>query len=239
MKNKCRLLIIILFVIFLTGCKANYNIKIYLDGQIDETLIIQLTKDEIADENSSEEISKEKFEKRVKGTLDTAGVLEEINDYSINYDKDVVKIKITASYDNIEEYVNQSKAIHYLFEDLEVTPGFGKTKLVSINGDFFANNKLSYEESIISISLPYSVTNTNASSHDEDTNTYTWVIDEYFEGIEFEYSEGKIYSGNFFQILSYAKPITYFNLAIFVIVTSLLILIVYLGIKLFVKEKHD
>ena len=239
MKNKCRLLIIILFVIFLTGCKANYNIKIYLDGQIDETLTIQLTKEEINDENSSGEFSKEKFEKRVKGTLDTAGILEEINDYSIQYDKDDVKVKITASYNSIEEYANKSKAIHYLFEDLQITTGVGKTKLVSINGDFFANNKLSYEDSIISISLPYNVANTNASSHDEDNNTYTWVVDEYFEGIEIEYSEGRIYSGNIFQILSYAKPITYFNLAIFVIVTSLLILIVYLGIKLFIKEKHD
>lgn len=239
MKNKYRLIILMLFVIFLTGCKANYNIKLYLDGQIEENVIVQLTKEEIIGENPAEEFSKANFEKRVKGSLESAGIINEIDDYSIIYEENDVKVKIKNSYNNIEDYVSNSKAIHYLFEDLEITKEIGKTKIVSENGDFFENNKLSYKDSVISISLPYNVSNTNASTHDEDNNIYTWVVDEYFEGIEIEYRESRIYSGDFFRILSYAKPTTYFNLAIFVIVVSLLILIVYLGIKLFIKEKRD
>jgi len=239
MKAKYKFIIIFFTLIFLTGCKAEYNIKINMDGKIEEEMTLTERKELIIDD-----FTKEKYEKYIDEVLKIDNLKKELIFYSTFSNEDTAGLKLKNKYKSIYEYTKESKAISYIFKKIKVTRNKNVIKINSIKSDYDtvveeSTGKLYYNDSVISISLPYKVESSNAHEINESTNTYSWFIDENFDGIELEYNVKKLYSINLFKLFKYATINTCFYIFIAILALILVLTIIVLGIKLIIKERKD
>ena len=222
MKKK---LFILLGILLLTGCKANYHLQINLGGNVIETSSIYLNSsmlgrdeypsdsdeflDQIAEEHGFKFMKKIKFEEGA-----------------------YLGYKTYRRYGSVSSYVNQSPAITVLYNNLTVTKENNHVILKS-DGD----NKIptyhnptgdiptTVERIEISITLPYKVLNHNANSSNSENNTYTWVFDP-SDAREFllEYTTDELYTSNPTYLFQFVSPYVY--ISAFLVIIILIVLIV-------------
>lgn len=225
MKNKFKLLVVILLLTVITGCQAKYEVKIYLDGSIKESATLLEKQNEFF-----ETFTRKKFKSYVEKSLEIEGINKKLDDYSIVIDEDLAGIDIDMSYTTIYEYLNTSKAINYLFSKIKLKENeeTNTTKIYSIQSEYdviYNSNdpdEKYFTNTTVTLSLPYKVIETNAHEIDESTNSYTWIIDEDFEGIEIEYSN-KLYSYNLLKLANYSTITT---ISVFVLIVIAIVVIV-------------
>lgn len=215
-------LLIFITCFFITGCTIKYDIKIDDELKVTESAIIY-GGDELYD--SYYKTSKNKV---------LAGILEDYQDSlnMNNYDFKLIKgvephVDVKKKYDNVGDYLDNSKLFNNFFDkiDYQKNGNIIKIETEGFNPSEKDNQGRFYVEKLdISITSAYKVINNNATSIDEDTNTFHYVIDK---------------DTNDFKILLEIDSSKKFNpyLKSIVIIISLLLLIIAVWIIIFINKK--
>jgi len=217
MKKKILFLLILLL---LTGCKANYNLKINFGGNVVETGTIYL---------NSNLLGKGKYPSEYKEFLNQISNDYYLNNYrkKFSFNKNgYFGYNIYSRYHNVTSYANQSPAIKALF-----------TGLITDKSDHYVvlktteENKISNYHNVIgdiqtiveaieiNISLPYRVVKHNATNVDTNTNTYTWKFysNTTNKGINLEYRDNELFTYNPVFLLEFVSPYIYITVALAII----------------------
>ena len=164
--KKFRIIILLLLVLFLSGCSGTYNIKINNDLSVDEDL-------EISIENQNEDV------------FDTTKKLFSNNNisakkYKVTASSNVVSISYKEKYKSIEDYILNSKLYHQLYDNINYSfvdgiinlKTTGKMYLTDDNNNYIFNN---YDISLLQINLevPFKILDNNADIDSEDTLSWT------------------------------------------------------------------
>lgn len=180
MKNKNKIFIILILMFFLTGCTVDYNLSIS-QNKIYETIIVQTDNINI--------------DYKVLSTIKS----DYGSNYEIDYDADpeectddnencsVEEISMTSfgaykTYNDFNKYI-KSQAASDFYGDINISEnnniytliGTPKGQLESILNDVNYISSLA-KELKINITIPYKVTEHNATSI--DGNTYTWIYNK-------------------------------------------------------------
>ena len=165
-------LILILFLI--TGCSCNYNISLNKDLTVDEEIIIYGTNrlynayyktnrvDVLKEnlENYVEELEVDNYE---------SSLVEDVNPYII----------IKRKYQNMEEYLNNSKFFNDYFDEISYNKSGNIVKIdtIGFNPNEEDNPDRFYvENALINVKLSYEVNNANTSIVDDKTNTFQYNL---------------------------------------------------------------
>ena len=160
-------ILIIGFVILLTGCSGNYNLKINNDLSVKENVELSIENENDAYNKTLKIFEENKIDKEK---------------YDVNISGDEVKISYNDEFNSIEDYLLNSKVYHQLFDriqynktnkyiDLFVNENIKlKNNYNAING----SNLIDLDVIQINIENPYKMNYTNAELVND--NTYTWSI---------------------------------------------------------------
>ena len=188
--------IFILFVlVLLTGCKAKYNLQINFGGNFIETGTIYFN-------NSL--LGKGEFPSEKKEFLKYLGT-------KYNYNWINKKLPFSNNtyfgYDYYQRYIDvytyssQSPSLKALFGGMSVDSDNHHVKLriggnkISEYNKPFGDIQMVVEGIEVSVSLPYKVVTSNATSTNKDTNTYTWTFNANSSssaGIVLEYIDNEV-----------------------------------------------
>ncbi len=219
-----KIVILVSLLVLLTGCSVNYHVEIKDDLKVMETAFLE-GNDELY--NSHYRTTKVK-------------VLEELLDIydnelkENNYQTEVVKnenpyVKIEREYQDIQEYLNNSKLFNNYFDKINYTK---EGKIVKIETEGFNPNEEEnpdrfYVENLdIAIKSAYKVVDSNATEIDKKTNTYHFIMkadDEDFK-IMLELDTSSKFIANF---------------DIYIILFGILILTIGAWIFVFVNKKKN
>ena len=238
MNNKVKILILVLLTTLVSGCTANYDVKISLDGSVKENIELNENKNRIISD-----FTKKKFEDYVENYLELNELDNTINDYKLLIGDEKAGVRIDRKYDDINEYINTSPAIPFVFKKVKIRTKDEMIILKSVETGYelvYKDNQgvLNYTDSTITLSLPYEVISSNADHVDEETNTYTWNFDENFDGIEIKYNPNKKYTNDLFKLLKFATVGTYITIVVLAIAALLVLAILYFGIRLLIRERN-
>lgn len=175
MKNKFRI-IIILVLLFCSGCSVDYDLKINNDLSVEESFVALETKEKLKtmQYNSLDEVIENN--KRLT-VVDTKKYF--INKYT---EKDLMGVKVNRNYDSISKYIEQLNNYDWFLNSSSYTVS---QDVITIKSDilFEANeeyvNLLHMIDAKINIKVPFEVVSHNADSVDLDNNVYTWNIKNY------------------------------------------------------------
>lgn len=238
MSNKVKVLILVSLTILVSGCTANYDVKISLDGSVKEN--IELTEDK---NRLLKDFTKKKFEEYIDDYIELNDLNGKIEDYKMLINKSTAGITTKKKYNDIYEYVYTSPAIPFVFEKVKIREKDEMIILKSFETGYeivYKDNDgvLNYTNSTITLALPYEVVSSNADQVDLETNVYTWDLDEDFEGIEIKYNPNKKYTNDFIKLLKYATSGTYLIIAVIVLAAVSVIAILIFGIRLLIRERN-
>lgn len=225
-------ILIILVIIFLTGCTSQYNIKI--DGdKIEETVVSSIKKDEIpvktdinikygieVDDPITPFINNDQYPFFNNKTI--------IYDKSVKTDDDTYIVKLKHKY-SFDEFKN-SKAYN-CFENSSVLSRGGSYYL-SFSGSFYCMHG---DNLTINISTKDSVLDHNADK--VSGNTYSWVVNkDNANNLKIKLSCNKHHS-----IFGNSK--NYFissngNIAILLFVIGLVVLLVFVGVFIIIRKNR-
>lgn len=169
-----KLVILVSVILLITGCGVNYHVEIKEDLKILETAIL---------EGNNDLYNSHYLTTKVK-------VLQEILDiyndelHENNYQTEVVKkempyVKIEREYQDIQNYLDNSKLFNNYFDKINYTK---EGKIVKIETEGFNPNEYEnpdrfYVENLdIAIKCAYKVVDSNATEIDKKTNTYHFIM---------------------------------------------------------------
>ncbi len=167
-------LLLILFL--LTGCTCNYNVSVNKDLTIDEEITIYGTSKLYSAyyKTNKVDVLKENLDHYVEE-------LKENNyEYSL-YEEDNPYIVIKKKYQNMEEYLNNSKFFNDYFDEISYNKDGNIVKLetVGFNPNEEDNPDRFYvENALINVKLGYEVVDTNMELIDEQKNIYSYHFQE-------------------------------------------------------------
>ena len=167
-------LLLILFL--LTGCSCNYNVSINKDLTIDEEITIYGTNRlyKAYYKTNKVDVLRENLE----------NYLEEIKENNYEYslhEEDNPYVVIKKKYQNMEEYLNNSKFFNDYFDEISYNKegNIVKIETVGFNPNEEDNlDRFYVENAIININVAYEVDNTNTEDIDERTNTFRYHLKE-------------------------------------------------------------
>ena len=233
--NKYKLIIIMLLLVILTGCQADYKVKILLDGRIEESAVLLEEKESLLDE-----FNNKKFKTYVDESLKINGLEDVIKNRKMIFEEDEAGVNLSRKYSDIFDYKRKSKAINYLFKGIDVEEKKKIVKIESIPSNYDIINYNDYDhyrDSFITVMLPYKVISSNADFVSENDNSYTWLIGDKIPEIKMEYDSSKLYTYNFMNLITFFTFSTFIDiLVILIIVVSVLAIIVF-GIILLKRNK--
>lgn len=177
-------IIIIIFVFFLTGCSASYNLEITEDLKIKEDVYLIGKTSEFTSYGNSltstfDNIIKVYQENNLKPKLNLNSI-----DYSnVDDSQEYLDITLTRNYKNFDKYKNSDILIN-CFKSYDIVEENKQYKLYinGINWDTIdqATSVDKYDFIIdtinVKITLPFKVLSSNADYQEEDTNTYIWAV---------------------------------------------------------------
>ena len=186
--KKIKYIILIIMVLFISGCSGNYNLTFDRSMNINEELNVY-----IENENDNYE--------RTYQLLDQAGIDKDKYDVSVEGDK--VNIIYTEKYSSFEDYYLNSKLYKALFEEIEYTKdsiGMDIKTESNLKLDDKNNvniiNAYDIDDFNINIKVPFSVKENNAD--EVKSGTYTWKLkssDTFKEiNIKFDYRNDDVRS---------------------------------------------
>lgn len=166
MKN-IKKIIILLFVILLTGCSGTYNLKFNDDLSIKEELNVEIPSTE---ENKQKTLDLFKNNK--------------INNkkYSIKSSNNRLKIKYSEEYISIEDYIVNSNLYHLLFDSISYDKTDKYIEVEAKNALDLKNNSIykvnNYDISLFQINLESTHKILSSNYDQKEGNIYSWTIDE-------------------------------------------------------------
>lgn len=222
-------IIILITLLFITGCNVSYDVTVTSDKKIKETLNFVVEKSEIEEQTSdvkgyiNEQIANYKKSSMFKN-----------HDFNYKIKKDKVYFEVTKSYSNIEEY-EKSQLYKEMFDSLYAIDG--KEFYFSTRGNFRPLNSDSPDpdfdqpDTTINIKFHNKVVSSNANLKDEKTNVHTWVIKSSDKDrfIEFRLDNEKRYD---------IIILDYINDNKLVVIPVALFLCLAIGVAIFVFSKY-
>ena len=188
-----KIVVLIIFVLMLTGCSVKYNLVINEDLSIQEEAKLTGTDEFFQNYYKTTRTSVLKSNLEVyKDILDESSYEYEVKEESYPY------VLTTNTYSNVNEYINNSKLFNDYFDEIKYTED-GDIKKIETVG-FNENNpddpnRFNVKDLTIAITCPFEVTDHNATEIDKNTNTYYFKLGEKGETkILFEYDVSKKYS---------------------------------------------
>lgn len=167
-------LLLILFL--LTGCTCNYNVSVNKDLTIDEEVTIYGTSKLYSAYYKTNKVDV------LKENLDHyLGDLEENNYEYLLYEEDNPYIVIKKKYQNMEEYLNNSKFFNDYFDEISYNKDgtLVKVETVGFNPNEEDNPDRFYvDDALIKVKLGYEVVDTNMELIDEQKNIYSYHFKE-------------------------------------------------------------
>ena len=160
-------IIILLFVILLTGCSGTYNLKFNDDLSIKEELNVEIPSTE---ENKQKTLDLFKNNK--------------INNkkYSIKSSNNRLKIKYSEEYISIEDYIVNSNLYHLLFDSISYDKTDKYIEVEAKNALDLKNNSIykvnNYDISLFQINLESTHKILSSNYDQKEGNIYSWTIDE-------------------------------------------------------------
>ena len=184
MKN-IKKIIILLFVILLTGCSGTYNLKFNDDLSIKEELNVEIPSTE---ENKQKTLDLFKNNK--------------INNkkYSIKSSNNKLKIKYSEEYISIEDYIVNSNLYHLLFDNIS----YDKTdKYIEVEAKGvldLSNNSIykvnNYDVSLFQINLESSHKILSNNADQKEDNIYSWTLNSNTKEKEINFKISTDYTKN-------------------------------------------
>ena len=175
MKNKLKI-IILLVLIFTTGCTVDYDLKINKDLSIEESFIAFDTRENLKEKNYNSFNNMIEANKRLTTVNTDLYVIE-------NYkNEDLLGVKVKRDYKSIDDYISQvnkydlflNKTTYTLDSDIATI----KFSPVYEENEEFATIFYTIDSNI-NIQIPFEVKDHNADSVDENRNIYTWNLNNY------------------------------------------------------------
>ncbi len=205
---KKKIILLLIMVLLLTGCQAEYNLKINFNGTVSENLSFMVSQSVLRfdDMGDSPQDFTDSFAKIINAKSGSGEyhISKIIND-------DTMGFIASKNYKDLKRYIMYSSFVSYLFDDMKTTTNgthiilesIGSFKNSSINCEWCGYPKL--DNSYMAISLPYRVVKSNASRVDSSTNTYYWTLkyNEHPDSIYLEYDKALLYSYNILAWLPY------------------------------------
>ncbi len=190
--KKIVILIIALFLV--TGCSVKYNVVINEDLSINEEAKI----------SGTEELFKTYYKTTKKHVLEGFLDLYKNSLEEANYQYELVEGKdpyvvINKKYDNVEDYINNSKLFNDYFDEIKLTEDGNNKKIETIGfhpNDIDNPDRFDVKKLDITITCPYEVKNNNAKYVDKETNTYYYELTEKSNKILLEYDISNKFNPN-------------------------------------------
>lgn len=166
MKN-IKKIIILLFVILLTGCSGTYNLKFNDDLSIKEELNVEIPSTEENKQKTLELFNNNKINNKK---------------YSIKSSINKLKIKYSEEYISIEDYIVNSNLYHLLFDNISYDKTDKYIEVEAKNALDLKNNSIykvnNYDISLFQINLESTHKILSSNYDQKEGNIYSWTIDE-------------------------------------------------------------
>lgn len=219
--KKVIILIIMLFIV--TGCSVKYNITINEDLSLIEEA--KLTGTDAFFDNYYKTTKTNVLKSFIEIYED---ILNE-NNYKYELKEDNVPyVLVTKEYNNVNEYINNSKLFNDYFDEIKYTEN-GNIKRIETIGfhenDIDNPERFTISELEITIKCPYNVKEHNAKGFDKLTNTYYYELNEENDKIIMEYDA----SSKFNPDSDFIKTI----------IISIIIIIVCFIVAIFLNKKSN
>lgn len=172
-----KILLLILIMFLITGCKVEYNLVINNDLTVSESVKMTGTDDffEAFYKSSKMNVVEMLLDEGRRDDL-------EKNNYKIEIiEKERPYVIASKKYPNLNNYASNTLFLEQYFNELDVSENNGIVSIKTL--DFIPISSDSIERYVIkttmlSITVPYEVIENNAISFDKMTNTYTWYIND-------------------------------------------------------------
>lgn len=189
-----KIVILIIMVFLITGCRAKYNIVINEDLSVVEEAKLTGTTDFFANYYKTTKTNVLKsFIDIYKETLDE-------NNYQYELiEDDTPYVVLKRKYNDVDEYINNSKLFNNYFDEIKYTTD-GNIKRIETVG-YYGNEtdnpeRFDVKSLEITINCPYKVINHNAKSYDKQTNTFHYELNDTSNKIIFEYDSSVKFNPN-------------------------------------------
>ena len=243
MFKKIKFLLLLLIVIVVSGCDAEYNITIHENLAIEEKITFMEKNDAIYLYTSS-----------INGYIDSF-IIQMGDQYSVdNYDvkkeigDTVSGIEAVRPYNDFESLTENNILIGEIYDEMSMNiddyNNLVELNFKSINkryeifyGDLHSDALLSNIN--IVIELPYEVVRSNADSIDKTKNRYTWYYDKdvAYKDVEIIFDKGKLVKNNFFdELLSSFKGGNYLT---YLVIGGIVFLIFIAGLYVIARINHN
>lgn len=167
-----RCLLILLTLLFITGCKVTYSLDIENDFKIKESISASETV-KYFDENYKYYDRKE----AIDGIYETMKSKIPV-DYAYKHNENDTGVLANYEYNNIKEYLKKNNFYKQFFENIDLTE---KGSIISIKstGEFYRYSlqdfqRFAIDEFELKIKVPFKVISNNAD--EVNGNTYIWRI---------------------------------------------------------------
>lgn len=224
---KKKIIILLIMVLLLTGCTAEYNLRINFNGTVSENFSFLVDQSVAKFEGMGE--TPQGF---VDGFADVINAKSGSGKYHISkiIDNGTMGFNVSKNYKDLKRYIMYSSFAAYLFSDMKTTTNgthvilesVGSFKEAAINCEWCGYPKL--DNSYIAVSLPYKVVKSNANRVDEKTNTYYWDLkyNQHPDSFYLEYDKAFLFSYNLFAWIPY---LNYYllGLIIIIIITGIMV----------------
>lgn len=221
-------ILILVLLLFLTGCKARYDLRLDFDGTINESGTVYIDSNLLGKEDRPDDY---------KEFLDEIALQYKFSGYRSKkafQSGGYFGYSFSTKYSNNRAYINQSPAINILFGGLLIkennnyvvwqTTGANK---ISKYHNLKKDTPTVVESININITLPYRVVKHNADRVDSETNTYTWVLNGSSDkGIDLEFRNNELYSYNALDLYSFIGWYIYF-----IVIAIILAIVVFVSIR--------
>lgn len=190
MKNKIKILLLLLFVVLLSGCTGEYNLKINKDYSVDENVKLAIEQKEDTYEKTldlfeNNNIKEDKYEVYVTGNK--------------------VNIEYNESYNSFEDYILNSILYKQLFSNIQYSKDddhlivYTSSNLKMNDKDGLLNNSSYIENLKINVTSPFSIGKNNADKSDKDT--LTWILKKNDSKRELFFKYNYLKNSNFSYII--------------------------------------
>ena len=206
MKNKVKIILLLLFVVLLSGCTGEYNLKINKDYSIDENVKLAIEKEEDTYDKTlnlfeNNNIDEDKYEVYVTGNK--------------------VNIEYSESYSSFEEYILNSVLYKQLFGNIQYSKDddhliiYTSSNLKLNDKDGLLNNSSYIEKLKINVTSPFSIGKHNADKSTKDT--LTWILNKNDSKREIFFKYNYLKNSNFSYIV--------ITLIVIILFSSIIILV--------------
>ncbi len=189
-----KIVILILAIFLVTGCKVKYDVVINEDLSVKEEAKLTCTDDTFSVYYKTTRVNVLKsFIDMYKDFLDEKEYQYELKEEDNPY------VLVTKKYDNPSDFVNNSILFNDYFDEVKYTEkdNIKKIETVGFHENESENqDRFDIKELEITINSPYQVVSHNAKKVDKRTNTFYYELNEKNNKILFEYDANTKFNPN-------------------------------------------